>query len=100
MAKRRGYMTVDVDLDEAVDHMTDEMLLEEIKDRKLSLGRDDFDPVDDLHEIYNELLRGRPAEALVILDRLLHPKWRSTKDCEIALRSSSMPRRQGQEPKQ
>jgi hypothetical protein len=87
MAKRRGYMTVDVDLGEAVDQMTDEMLLEEVKDRKLSLGRDDFDPIDDLHEIYNELLRGRPAEAMVILDRLLRPKWSNAKACEIAMLS-------------
>lgn len=87
MAKRRGYMTIDVDLGEAVEQMTDEMLLEEVADRKLSLGRDDFDPVDDLHEIYNELLRGRSAEAMVILDRLLRPKWSNATACQIALLS-------------
>jgi hypothetical protein len=86
MAKRRrGYMTVDVDLGEAIDEMTDEMLLEEIKDRKLSLGRDDFDPVDDLKDAHEELLRGRPAEALAILERLIRPKWRNTKACEAEL---------------
>lgn len=83
MAKRRrGYMTVDVDLGEALDEMTDDMLLEEVKERKLNLGRDDFDPMDDLRDMQEELLRGRPAEALAILERLIHPKWQSTNACE------------------
>jgi hypothetical protein len=84
--RRRGYMTVDVDLGEAIDEMTDEMLLEEIKDRKLSLGRDDFDPVDDLKDAHEELLRGRPAEALAILERLIRPKWKNTRACEMELK--------------
>lgn len=85
MARRRstGYMTVEVDLHEALEHMDDEMILEEIKDRKLNLGRDDFEPMDDLRDAHEELLRGRPAEALAILDRLLNPKWHSTKGCEL-----------------
>jgi hypothetical protein len=86
MAKRRrGYMTVDVDLDEALECIDDDTLLEEVKERKLSLGRDDFDPMDDLRDAHEELLRGRPAEALAILERLIRPKWRSTRACEIDL---------------
>jgi hypothetical protein len=81
--RRRGYMTVDVDLDEALEHIDDETLVEEVKERKLSLGRDDFDPMDDLRDAHEELLRGRPAEALAILERLIRPKWRSTKACEM-----------------
>lgn len=78
-------MTVDVDLDEALEHIDDETLVEEVKERKLSLGRDDFDPMDDLRDAHEELLRGRPAEALAILERLIRPKWRSTKACEMDL---------------
>lgn len=86
MAKRRrGYMTVDVDLNEALEELTDEMLLQEVSDRKLSLGRDDFDPMDDLRDMHAALLRGRPAEALAILERLVRPKWHSTKACESEL---------------
>ena len=83
--RRRGYMTVDVDLDEALEHIDDESLVKEVKERKLSLGRDDFDPMDDLRDAHEELLRGRPSEALAILERLIRPKWRSTKDCEMDL---------------
>jgi hypothetical protein len=86
MAKRRrGYMTVDVDLDEALEHIDNDTLMEEVKDRKLSLGRDDFDPMDDLLDAHEELLRNRPAEARAILERLIRPKWRSTKACEVEL---------------
>ncbi len=83
--RRRGYMTVDVDLSEAIEEMTDDMLIEEINDRKLNLGRDDFDPMDDLRDAHEELLRGRPAEALAILERLIRPKWSCTRACEAEL---------------
>ena len=83
---RRVYMTVDVDLGEALDEMTDEMLLEAVSERKLKLGRNDFDPIDDLRDMHEELLRGRPAEALAILERLIHPKWHSTNACETELK--------------
>ena len=87
MARRgRGYLTVDVDLHEALESCDDDMILEEMKTRKLNLGRDDFEPMDDLREAHEELLRGRPAEALAILDRLVRPKWNSTKACEMELR--------------
>lgn len=84
--RRRGYMTVDVDLDEALDNIDDDTLMAEVKERKLSLGRDDFDVNDDLRDAHEELLRGRPAEALAILERLIRPKWRNTKACETELR--------------
>jgi hypothetical protein len=82
-------MTVDVDLDEALAHVDDESLLEEMKERKLNLGRDDFEPMDDLRDAHEELLRGRPAEALAILDRLINPKWQSTKACEMELKRAA-----------
>lgn len=88
--RRRGYMTVDVDLAEALDEMTDDMLLDEIKERKLSLGRDDFDVKDDLQDMHEELLRNRPAEALAILERLMRPKWRSTSACEAELKRAKL----------
>lgn len=91
MARRRsGYMSVEVDLDEALEALDDESLMQEIKDRKLSLGRDDFEPMDDLRDAHEELLRNRPAEALAILERLLRPKWQSTKACEAELRRSTL----------
>jgi hypothetical protein len=81
---KRGYLTVDVDISEVIDEIDDFDLLEEIKERKLSLGRDDFDPLEDIRDAYNELLRGRMGEAKVILERLLMPKWRKAEDSETA----------------
>jgi len=88
--RRSGYMTVDVDLDEALDHVDDDTLMAEVKQRKLSLGRDDFEPMDDLRDAHDELLRGRPAEALAIIERLINPKWQSTKLCEAELRRAQI----------
>ena len=85
---RRGYMTVDIDLDAALDEIDDATLLDEVKTRKLSLGRDDFDPVQDMLDIQAALLRGHPAEALAILERLIRPKWNSDKACEMDLAAS------------
>ena len=90
MARRRnGYMSVDVDLDEALEHIDDDTLVQELKERKLSLGRDDFEPMDDLRDAHEELLRGRAAEALSILERLIRPKWQSTKACELELKRAT-----------
>lgn len=86
MSRRaRGYMTVDVDLTEALSECSDEMIREEFEERKLKLGQADFDPVEELKTIREELLRGRPAEALAILNALLSPKWSTARACEIAL---------------
>jgi hypothetical protein len=90
MASRRcGYLTVttDVDLDEALEAISDERLVEEVKKRKLNLGRDDINVEDDLRDAYAELLAHRPAEVMAILDRLLRPKWSSPAACETALRT-------------
>lgn len=86
--RRRGYMTVEVDLGEALEEIEDDALLQEVQDRKLSLGQHDWNPEEDLREAYQALLRGHSAEALSILDRLLRPKWSSAKACEIALHSA------------
>ena len=87
MARRgSGYMTVDVDLYDALQSVDDEMLLTEMKERKLNLGRADFEPVDDLLSmLVRNSLRGRPAEALAILERLINPKWHCTEACEAEL---------------
>lgn len=92
MAKRRrGYMTVEVDLGQALEEIDDDMLLQEVDDRKLT-SVNGFDPVDDLQDMRMELLRGRTSEALAILDRLLTPKWTSAKACEIAMKRATAAR--------
>lgn len=91
MAKRhRGYMTVEVDLAEALERCSDEILLQEVEERKLKrAGTSDWDPIDDLRDARDELLRHRPSEALAILERMLRPKWSDARACEIALRSAA-----------
>jgi len=93
MARRRcGYMSVDVDLSEAIEHITDEVLLEEVEERKLTKAKGyDFEPIAEMRDAYEELLRGRPAEALAILDRLLNPKWNSIRACETDLKRAKLP---------
>ena len=83
--RARGSMTVEVDLSEALSECSDEMIREEFEERKLNLGQYGFDPVEELKMIREELLRGRTAEALAILNALLLPKWSSPQACEKAL---------------
>jgi hypothetical protein len=92
MVKRRsGRITIDIDVGEYIDEIDDEALLEAVQERKLT-GLSEFDPVDDLQIVRAELLRGRPAEALSILDRLLMPKWNSRQACEIAMKTATTER--------
>lgn len=78
MAKRRsGYVSASVD--EILEEIDDEALLGEIENRGLDAGlKDGFEEV---REAFAELRRGRSAEALAILDRLLNPKWTSQANC-------------------
>jgi hypothetical protein len=82
--RRRGYISVEVDLNEALEEIDDAMLLQEIKDRKLGLGLDCDDPQEDLRDARLALLRGHPAEALAIFDRLINPKWDSVSSANTA----------------
>ncbi len=79
--RRRGYITIDIC--DHIDEIDDDILLDEVKSRKLSTSEDgegtDLDIVREAHE---ELKRGRSATALSILDRLLFPKWKSPQACE------------------
>jgi hypothetical protein len=70
--------TISIDVSEVIDEIEDDVLLEEIRARKLLVGSpgDESTDVDIVREAYAELLRGRPSEALSILDRLLNPKWK------------------------
>ena len=88
--KGRGYMTVEVDLHEALEEMTDDMILQEAEDRKLTAGAYSFDPMEDLQEAHLELLRNRPAAALAIIERIIRPKWRSTQACEAELKRAKL----------
>lgn len=81
MSRRRfGYVSVPVQ--DILDEVEDDDLLAEVADRGIS--QDLADGKEMVVEAYNELRRGRPLEALAILDRLLNPKWSSSDKCKTA----------------
>lgn len=84
MARRRsGYIQIDVN--EYIDEIDDHVLVEEVKARKLSLDTATEPPdLDIVREAYEELLRGRSAEARSVLERILFPKWRSVESAKNA----------------
>lgn len=86
---RSGYVRIDIS--EVMDEIEDEWLLEEVKHRKLIVPGDavDFIPEDDIREACEELLRGRPHEALAILQRIVSPKWSSVKASQKAFEQAT-----------
>lgn len=84
MARRRnGYITIDIC--EVMDEIDDADLLEECRDRKLSIEPNESADMDIVREAYAALERGHVAEAKSILDRILFPKWKSAKLAEQEL---------------
>lgn len=84
MARYRSG-SISVDVSDVIDQIDDDDLLEEVARRKLlPSASGEAMPEDLVDEAYQELLRGRTDEARVILDRLLHPKFRSVKAAQQA----------------
>lgn len=73
--RRSGYVRIDVG--EIIDEIDDGDLVDEVKRRKLAIDTD-APTMEMVQEAYEELRRGRPAEALSILDRLVLPKWKTS----------------------
>jgi ADP-dependent phosphofructokinase/glucokinase len=89
--RRRGgtiYTTADVEIDvcDVLSEISDDDLLEEIKERKLeekAKARAKLaDPFDLLEDVMDCLRHGDAREALFLLDRILHPKFASVELCE------------------
>jgi hypothetical protein len=78
-------INVQIDASELLAQIDDDYLLDEVASRKLST-QNDGQPLDiDLvREAYSDLLCGRVAAAQATLDRLLNPKWKTTKKCAQA----------------
>ena len=87
--KSNGYVTVDVTVDiaDVIEDISDFDLLEECRSRKLSVGDvGEAVDMDIVKEAYSALLRGHPAEAKSILDRIVFPKWRNTEAAQLQLK--------------
>jgi hypothetical protein len=89
LAYRSGSITVTVDAEYVLDEVDDEQLLEKVARRKLyKKGSNGFDTLDEVEKAWRELLCGRPAEALSILDRIVNPKWASEQRCKTQYEQS------------
>jgi RNA polymerase-interacting CarD/CdnL/TRCF family regulator len=77
---------VQIDVDDVIELISDEELLAEIKSRKLEEGAKArikaSDPFDLLAEVVDWLRAGDTREALLILERIMHPKFSSLELCE------------------
>jgi hypothetical protein len=84
MAKYRSG-EVRIEVSDVLDQIDDEDLIEEVRDRKLMIGGNVYEPIpeDEIKDAYRELVVGRHAEARAILERLIKPKWGSIRGCEV-----------------
>lgn len=77
--RRSGFVTIY--LDEHISEISDDDLIAEVKARKLTLAPPVtvIDPpvMDLIAEAHTELLCGRTVDAMLILDRLVAPKWKA-----------------------
>jgi hypothetical protein len=69
---------VEVSVAEVLGELSNEDLIQEMEDRNIDGAIDGAD------ELLRCLKRGDITEAVVFLERMLHPKWRSTKLAEAA----------------
>ena len=89
MGYRSGSITVTVDAEDVLDEVDDEQLMEEAERRKLYKNCvNGFDMWDEVEQAWRELLCGRSAEALSILDRIVNPKWASEQRCKTEYEQS------------
>lgn len=86
--RRSGF--IQIDCSEVLDEIEDDVLLDEVHRRDLDL--ETVGDLEDMRRIYDMLLTGRTAEAICVLDRILHPKWKSIKKCkELYLKVRNLP---------
>lgn len=87
------YTDVEIDICDAMEAISDDDLLEEVKERKLEDKLKDkikaaVDPFEMLEEVVDWLKRGDAAEALLVLDRIMHPKFSSVEICDREFRAA------------
>jgi hypothetical protein len=73
-----GYVSVDVDIDDVLDQLSDEELMEAALSRKGSNELQKFEEGVDLQVVqlaYDALMRGDTEYCALLLERAIHPKW-------------------------
>jgi hypothetical protein len=76
---------VEVEIHDVIDAIRDEDLLEECRARKLLAKEGEQVRFSDVEDAYDYLRDGDAAEALLILERILRPKWASVAKAEEAM---------------
>lgn len=92
---RRGYVTVDVDVDisDVLSEIENDVLLDECRSRNIlhqveskpKLDEEPDCPRAQAEEAISLLRCGRTSDALTLLERSLFPKFKTVTDCEVAL---------------
>lgn len=78
------YMPVD-DVEVTLEEFdTDDLIRELAHRRKVEVKKDD-PLLDDLRDVHEELRSGRVADAIVHLEKIIWPKWRTIDGCADAL---------------
>jgi len=75
------HHVVDVDVDVSLDEMSTEDLILELKERGEWVDAE-AERAEILTAILDELRRGDPAEAVLLIERALSPKWRDPKKAQ------------------
>jgi hypothetical protein len=68
--------SIDVDLDDYIDELSDSSLRAEFARRKLACGVEEL-----LHQGYSALLAGRVADGITLIERALFPTHASREAC-------------------
>ena len=85
------YITVECRGDASIDDFETEVLVEELRRRKVEEKPDgsakDKGTPHELVMVHELLRRGRMDEALLLLEKYLWPKWQTVEACEAELRA-------------
>ena len=91
---RSSYVSVDVDLDEVFGALDNDDLIAECENRGIvvigtgnALVGTGATHISSLESLLDLCRRGETGEAVVILEQLLRPKWKSLAECEAAAKS-------------
>lgn len=80
------HVDVEIDLDEVIEQISDDELLAELTHRKLDekarARLKASDPMELLGEVMDWLRIGDTREAILVLERIMHPKFSSLELCE------------------
>ena len=93
----RSYVSVDVDIDDVLSELSDSDLVEALEARRKLPGRGksvggEMAELAYIQDAYNALGRGDTEYAMLIIERVMYPKWASTEDAAKAFMAATVGR--------